>query len=114
MKEIISFKLKDGEYYYKELTLLKKVGDNWELVNGMVDFGQSKQWFENGLCHRKDGPAHISEFGEVYYWKGRRHRENGPAVVSGRREEFYLNGKIYKEEVWKRLVRKLKLAKLLS
>ena len=67
-------------------------------------------WYQNGECHREDGPAilYYFESGEISleYWfqNGKCHREDGPAYIdyykSGKidYEEWYLHGKLHRTD----------------
>jgi len=37
-------------------------------------------YFQNGLCHRKNGPAIIEKNKQSWYLNGLKHREDGPAI----------------------------------
>jgi uncharacterized protein len=55
--------------------------------------------YENlhGNLHREDGPAHISPFGNKYWYiNNKRHREDGPAVIySDGLTEWHVNNHQY-------------------
>ena len=61
------------------------------LVDGSI------RYYQNGLFHREDGPAIISENGDKsFFIKGLRHREDGPAFegVKGAKMWCY-RGELY-------------------
>jgi len=61
--------------------------------------GHHKQWCQNGLFHREDGPAYIGPGLEGWYVNGKLHREDGPAIICpDGRKYYYLNGKQVAEE----------------
>lgn len=70
--------------------------------NGNVD---REEWWKNGLLHREDGPAIVTNyqsgaFGYCHKWfrEGRLHRERGPAIIDvgeqgyPLRQEWHQNG----------------------
>lgn len=59
-----------------------------------------REWRQNGLLHRLDGPAFESANGDRQWWQnGKLHRLDGPAIefASGDRE-WYIEDKYLKEE----------------
>ena len=54
-----------------------------------------EEWYQNGLLHRKNGPAIIYRDGkEEWYQNGLLHRNPGPAIIYGNgKKEWYLYGK---------------------
>jgi hypothetical protein len=54
-------------------------------------------YYENGLRHRKDGPAYYQSDGfKTWYKNGLKHREDGPAVIIKNHSSlWYLNGILY-------------------
>jgi len=64
----------------------------------------TKEWYQNGILHRIDGPA-VEHFDGTKEWfvNGKLHREDGPAIEhSDGSKAFYLFGeKIKNEKVYK-------------
>jgi antitoxin component YwqK of YwqJK toxin-antitoxin module len=62
--------------------------------------GGDKYWYKNGLLHRENGPAVISQYCQIWYLNGRRHREDGPAYIDSHKErkEWYRKGKLHRED----------------
>jgi len=59
-----------------------------------------KYWYQNGLCHRVDGPA-IELVNGTKYWfiNGKLHREDGPAIEkTNGTKHWYQNGNKISEE----------------
>jgi hypothetical protein len=55
------------------------------------------------VLHREDGPALISDDGNIEWWfNGKLHREDGPAVIYWHGfKEWYLNGRYFStKERW--------------
>lgn len=113
-KDPISFKVKGKEYYWDNHILKIKDGEDWKVFTGIIEYSDSKQWYENGLRHRIDGPADIRSGEEIWYYEGKRHRTSGPAIIRGNSKEYWLFGQKYREEDWKIMARKIKLEKLLA
>lgn len=66
--------------------------NNKYIINSYGD----KEWFQNGLYHREDGPA-IECFNGTKYWiiNGKSHREDGPAIVyASGGKSWYLNDEL--------------------
>ena len=60
----------------------------------------AKEWRQNGLLHREDGPACEFTNGDKFWYRnGKHHREDGPAIecVNGTKR-WYLEGIEYSEE----------------
>ena len=81
--------------------------------NGMIinKWGNKREWFQNDLLHRLDGPAveYTNGISKWWYRNGLLHCEDGPAVE--RKNgccEWWLNNVEYTEEEYKQelLVRK--------
>jgi hypothetical protein len=66
-----------------------------------------KQWCQNGLLHREDGPAIEWDNGDKeWYQNGKQHRFDGPAVeFSSGYKECWINGKQYSEEDFNKAIK---------
>ena len=53
-------------------------------------------WYQNGVCHRYNGPAIEYAYGAKEWWhNGKLHRDDGPAVeYADGAKYWYLNGKL--------------------
>ena len=86
------------------------------LVDGSI------RHYQNGLYHREDGPAIISENGDTsFFIQGLRHREDGPAFegVNGAKMWCYRNvlyGKStsFNSKTWIKFVQQLKYQESLN
>jgi len=53
----------------------------------------SKEYWQNGVLHRENGPAIDTPRKKIWFWEGRKHRDDGPAVeYANGSEEFYHHG----------------------
>jgi len=61
------------------------------------DEAKDEVYVQNGVYHRKDGPAVIlGDNSRFWYIKGKFHREDGPAVIYfNDSKEYWLNDKYY-------------------
>ena len=58
-----------------------------------------REWWQNGLIHRDDGPAIDASYGVEWWRNGLKHRENGPAVeTNGGRKEYWKHGKLHRTD----------------
>jgi hypothetical protein len=75
-----------------------------EFLNGQM----VERWYKDGLLHREDGPAYLSDDGtKKWYVHGKLHRTNGPSIISVENdhlmqqifitEEYYLDGERHNE-----------------
>ena len=59
----------------------------WELIQDALDAGGTIEYDkvivrDNGVIHRKDGPAAVDfEGNQWWYLNGKCHREDGPSVI---------------------------------
>ena len=60
----------------------------------------TKEWWVNGVRHRKDGAAIIWSNGDQEWWvNGNRHRTDGPAVIFvNSKKEWWVEGKLHRED----------------
>ena len=114
MKDPITFKVGKNKYYWEGDILMIEEEKEWKIFTGIIEYPNSKQWYENGKRHRTDGPADIRSGEEIWYYGGKRHRLNGPAVIRGNFKEYWINGMRFDKDDWIKMARKIKLEKLLS
>ena len=96
---------RDGtKEWYQNGLLHRTDGPAVEGTNGF------KLWYQNNKLHRTDGPALEYPGGSrAWYQNGNRHRIDGPAVVYSSRDykEWWLNDKKYTEiDYYKELYRR--------
>ncbi len=97
---------KNEETILYEETLLAqlvfKLGKKLHRLNGpaIERADGTKEWYQNGVLHREDGPAVENLYGKRWYKNGKLHRENGPAIESDRIKKWY-----YKDEELDLLIR---------
>ena len=60
----------------------------------------TKYWYQNGKCHREDGPAIEYPSGsKEWFLNGKYHREDGPAIERANGTKYwYLNGNLHRED----------------
>lgn len=70
----------------------------------------SKSWYQNGKCHREDGPAiEWADGSKYWYQNGKYHREDGPAIEKADGTKYWcLNGKEYTKEEFLKKTSKVK------
>lgn len=71
-------------------------------------FDGTKEWYQNGLRHRIDGPAVESIHTNRWFQHGKLHRLDGPAVEYNKTDiynQYYLDGIEYSEQEHSRLVK---------
>jgi hypothetical protein len=58
-----------------------------------------KSWYQNGKCHRIDGPAaEYADGDKFWYQNGKRHRIDGPAIERANGDKcWYIDDKYYSE-----------------
>ena len=71
-----------------------------------------KMWFVDGLRHREDGPAHITNIGEIWYTKGLLHRLAGPAFTQREInvEKYYIHGRQLSKKTFAKVMFRVRLA----
>ena len=71
-------------------------------------YGDTYYYNSKNQHHRKNGPAVITRYYNLWYKNGIIHREDGPAVEWHHgSKEFYLDGKQYSEREYLRRITKL-------
>lgn len=60
----------------KTIFYIVQMGQLWYHSDGV------KEWYQNGIRHREDGPAIVGDAAESWFKNGKRHREDGPAIPS--------------------------------
>ncbi len=67
---------------------------------------RTKMWFINGERHSEDGPAIITQIGEIWYYNGVIHRFGGPAKThyEYKTKEYYLYGIQYSREKYNKIM----------
>ena len=80
-------------------------------TGSLIDLDGDVSYFNNGLKHRKKGPAVIWANGtKMWYKNGYHHRENGPAIeYTDGDKRWYFNGQEYTEQEHRVIVRRIKL-----
>lgn len=67
-------------------------GNCHRLDGPAVVHGDRKKWYQNNLLHRLDGPA-VEDIDHEEYWvNGQLHREYFPAIIANGNKEWWLNG----------------------
>jgi len=77
---------------------------------GIVEYSDgTKQWLDNGKCHRLGGPAYIDSKGNKWWIQyGESHRIGGPAYEGvDRTKEWWVDGKLLTESEHKIYVENL-------
>lgn len=90
----------DGrQKWYKNGVLIKPGKNKDKSVHKVSADGSKLCYKEDGLLHRKDGPAVIYHNGnQAWYKEGKIHRDDGPAVIYPNGEQFwYKEGKHHRE-----------------
>jgi hypothetical protein len=55
-----------------------------------------REWYQNGLLHRIDGPAYIYANGEKWYRNGKLHRDDGPAFDNVSSTRWYQDDQLHR------------------
>lgn len=71
-----------------------------------LTFSRLPDSFAPYILHRTDGPALISNNGDItWYYEGSIHRIGGPAVTIGKSEHYYIEDVPYSKEEYNKLLR---------
>ena len=103
--ETIKTNLSIGEYIYENPNF-----------SGVLQNNEGIFYYKEGLPHREGGLPAVEKKTGVKIWivSGKRHNTFGPAFMNGSWLAYYINGDLYSEKEWKKKVRQIKIANILT